>query len=148
MNVSAIRHLEVARPSLGEGEVRQLLFLLDSDKNGKISKQGWMNVTAAEFDRLDKRQSGDLDANQLSNHETYNADIHGIKSRIAGLRSLDLRHTAANKLLEQGTRFLVLPRFLVGRRARRSAWQSAAVTFGLKCNDKAISSSEINLRGH
>ena len=60
----------------------------------------------------------------------------------------DLRHTAANKLLEQGTRFLFWPRFLVGRRARRSAWQSAAVTFGLKCNDKAISSSEINLRGH
>lgn len=66
MNVSAIRHLETARPSLGEGEVRQLLLLMDSDKNGKISKPEWMDVMAAEFDRLDKRKSGDLDANQLA----------------------------------------------------------------------------------
>jgi hypothetical protein len=47
-----------------------------------------------------------------SNHETYNAGIHGIKSRIAGLRSLDLRHAAANKLLEQGTPFPVLVEIL------------------------------------
>jgi hypothetical protein len=66
MNASAIRHLEVASPSLGEGEVRKLLLLMDSDKNGKISKQEWMDVTAAEFDRLDKRKSGGLDANQLA----------------------------------------------------------------------------------
>ncbi len=65
MNASAIRHFEVARPSLGEGEVRQLLLLMDSDENGKISKPEWMDVMAAEFDRLDKRKSGDLDANQL-----------------------------------------------------------------------------------
>src|ERR1700676_5153738 len=45
-------------------------------------------------------------------------------------------------------RLLFWPRFLVGRRARRSAWQSAMVTFGLKCNHKAISSSEINLHAH
>jgi len=42
-----------------------LLLLMDTDKNGEISKQEWMDVVAAEFDRPDKDKSGDLDANHL-----------------------------------------------------------------------------------
>jgi len=45
--------------TLGQDEVRQLLLLIDPDKNGKISKQKWMNFMEAEFDRLDKDKSGD-----------------------------------------------------------------------------------------
>jgi hypothetical protein len=77
MNANAIRHLEVARPSLGEGEVRQLLVLMDSDKNGEICKQEWMDVMAAEFDRLDKRKSRDLDANQLAQSSLHAGHVAG-----------------------------------------------------------------------
>ena len=30
------------KPALGEDEVKQLLLHMDTDKNGKITKQGWM----------------------------------------------------------------------------------------------------------
>jgi EF hand domain-containing protein len=39
---------------------------MDTDKNGKITKQGWMRFMEAEFDRLDKDKSGDLDAKDLA----------------------------------------------------------------------------------
>jgi hypothetical protein len=51
--------------AFGEAEVKQLLLLMDTDKNGKISKQEWMKFMEAEFDRLDKDKSGDLDVNDL-----------------------------------------------------------------------------------
>jgi hypothetical protein len=54
------------RLALGEPEVKQLLLLMDTDKNGKISKQEWMKFMEAEFDRLDKDKSGDLDAKDLA----------------------------------------------------------------------------------
>jgi Ca2+-binding EF-hand superfamily protein len=52
--------------SLGEAEVKQLLLLMDTDKNGKISKQEWMKYMEAEFDRLDKAKTGELDAKELA----------------------------------------------------------------------------------
>ncbi len=52
--------------ALGEPEVMQLLLLMDTDKNGKISKQEWMRFMEAEFDRLDKYKSGDLDVKDLA----------------------------------------------------------------------------------
>jgi len=47
-------------------EIKQLLLLMDTDKNGKISKQEWMNFMSAEFDRLDKDKSGELDVKELA----------------------------------------------------------------------------------
>src|ERR1700722_17262818 len=52
--------------ALGEGEVKQLLLLIDTDKTGKITKQEWMRFMEAEFDRLDKNKSGELDAKELA----------------------------------------------------------------------------------
>jgi hypothetical protein len=51
---------------LGLAEVKQLLLLMDTDKNGKISKQEWMKYMEAEFDRLDKDKTGELDAKELA----------------------------------------------------------------------------------
>jgi hypothetical protein len=51
---------------LGEDEVKQLLALMDTDKNGKISKAEYMKFMEAEFDRLDKDKSGELDAKELT----------------------------------------------------------------------------------
>ena len=52
--------------ALGEDEVKQLLLLMDTDKNGKVSKQEFMKFMEAEFDRLDKDKSGDLDVKELA----------------------------------------------------------------------------------
>jgi hypothetical protein len=49
-----------------EPEVKRLLLLMDTDKNGKISKQEWMTFMEAEFDRLDKDKSGELDVKELT----------------------------------------------------------------------------------
>jgi hypothetical protein len=50
---------------LGEEDVKQLILLLDEDRNGRISKKEFMNFMAAEFDRLDKDKSGELDVQEL-----------------------------------------------------------------------------------
>jgi Ca2+-binding EF-hand superfamily protein len=46
--------------------VKELLLLMDTDKNGKISKQEWMAFMEAEFNQLDKEGKGELDPKQLS----------------------------------------------------------------------------------
>lgn len=51
---------------LGAEEVKQLVLLMDTDKNGKISKQEFMNFMSAEFDRLDTDKSGELDVKELA----------------------------------------------------------------------------------
>jgi Ca2+-binding EF-hand superfamily protein len=45
--------------------VKELLLLMDTDKSGKISKREWMNFMEAEFNRLDKDGSGELDLSEL-----------------------------------------------------------------------------------
>ena len=54
------------KEALGESEVKQLLLLMDTDQNGKISKQEYMSFMEAEFDRLDKDKSGELDPQELT----------------------------------------------------------------------------------
>jgi hypothetical protein len=52
--------------ALGTDEVKQLLLLMDTDKNGRISKPEFMNFMSAEFDRLDTDKSGELDVKELA----------------------------------------------------------------------------------
>jgi len=52
--------------ALADDEVKQLLLLMDTDNNGKISKQEWMRFMDAEFERLDKDKSGQLDVKELA----------------------------------------------------------------------------------
>jgi Ca2+-binding EF-hand superfamily protein len=54
------------KKAIGEGEVKQLLLLMDTDKNGKISKKEYISFMEAEFERLDKDQSGELDPKELT----------------------------------------------------------------------------------
>jgi hypothetical protein len=51
--------------ALGENEVKQLVLLMDKDQNGKVSEQEFMNFMEAEFQRLDKDKSGELDVKEL-----------------------------------------------------------------------------------
>ena len=51
--------------ALANEDIKELLLLLDTDKNGRISKQEWMNFMEAEFNKLDKDGSGELDPKEL-----------------------------------------------------------------------------------
>jgi hypothetical protein len=51
---------------LGEDKAEQLLLLIDTNKTGRVTKQEWMKFMEAEFDRLDKNKSGELDAKELA----------------------------------------------------------------------------------
>jgi Ca2+-binding EF-hand superfamily protein len=53
------------KDSVAEENVKQLLLLMDTDKNGKISKQEWMKFMEAQFDTLDKDKKGQLDREEL-----------------------------------------------------------------------------------
>jgi Ca2+-binding EF-hand superfamily protein len=52
--------------ALGEGQVKKLLPLMDTDSDGKISKQEYMSFLEAEFNRLDKKKEGKLDVKELT----------------------------------------------------------------------------------
>jgi hypothetical protein len=43
----------------------QLLRLMDTDKDGKVSKQEFMGFMSAEFERLDVNKDGELDVKEL-----------------------------------------------------------------------------------
>jgi len=45
---------------------KQLLLAMDTDKNGRISKEEWMKFMEAEFDRLDTDHNGELDVKELT----------------------------------------------------------------------------------
>jgi len=55
--------------AVGEGEVKKLLLLMDTDNDGKVSKQEFMSFMEAEFDRLDQKKEGKLDAKELTKPE-------------------------------------------------------------------------------
>lgn len=44
----------------------ELLRLMDTDENGKVSKDEFMRFMSSEFDRLDVNHDGELDPNELS----------------------------------------------------------------------------------
>jgi hypothetical protein len=57
--------------ALVNNNVKELLLLMDTDKNGKISKQEWMAFMEAEFNQLDKEGKGELDPKQLSQSRLF-----------------------------------------------------------------------------
>jgi Ca2+-binding EF-hand superfamily protein len=52
--------------ALGEDDVKQLLILMDTDNDGKVSRQEFMQFMDAEFKRLDKDGSGNLNVKELA----------------------------------------------------------------------------------
>lgn len=51
--------------AIASEKVKEILALMDTDKNGKISKQEWMKFMEAEFDRLDTKKTGEIDLKKL-----------------------------------------------------------------------------------
>jgi hypothetical protein len=54
------------RLAMGEDNVKQLLPLMDTDKNGMVSKRAYMKYMEEEFDRLDQSRTGELNVRQLT----------------------------------------------------------------------------------
>jgi hypothetical protein len=54
------------RVAAAEEYTRKRLLLMDTDKNGKVSKQEFMSFMEAEFDRLDTKHDGELDVKELA----------------------------------------------------------------------------------
>jgi len=50
----------------GAPATKQLLLLMDTDKNGKVSKQEFMSFMEAEFNKLDTNHDGELDVKELT----------------------------------------------------------------------------------
>jgi hypothetical protein len=51
--------------ALAQPKVTEVVLLMDTDRNGKISKKDFMNLMEAAFDRLDKDRHGELDPRQF-----------------------------------------------------------------------------------
>jgi len=49
----------------GETAAKQLLLLMDVNKDGKVSKEEWMKFMGAEFDRLDTNHDGFVDVRDM-----------------------------------------------------------------------------------
>jgi len=77
--VATAAHVELVAPEAqreknlnrGEKEAKKLLLLMDKDRNGKVSREEFMNFMSSEFDRMDKDHNGELDV-----HELTEAPIH------------------------------------------------------------------------
>ena len=54
------------KAAMANVHVQELLLVMDTDKNGKISKQEWMKFMEAEFDRLDKDKTGQLSPQEIA----------------------------------------------------------------------------------
>jgi len=57
----------------GETDAKHLLLLMDTDKNGKVSKAEFMAYMEAEFERLDVNHDGELDVKELTHRKTGSA---------------------------------------------------------------------------
>jgi hypothetical protein len=51
---------------LSADQIKLMFFLMDTDRDGKISKQEWMSFMGSTFDQLDQNKTGKLDPKELS----------------------------------------------------------------------------------
>jgi hypothetical protein len=56
----------------GDTQAERLLFRMDSDRDGGVSKQEFLDYMDAEFDRLDTNKDGKLDADELKQLRVLN----------------------------------------------------------------------------
>jgi hypothetical protein len=59
---------DLTRPDpaiLATDHVKEILLVMHTDKNAKITREQWMRFMAEEFDRLDSDKSGTLDPKKI-----------------------------------------------------------------------------------
>jgi EF hand domain-containing protein len=52
-------------------EAKRLLLLMDTNKDGKVSKEEWMSFMEREFDRLDTNHDGFVDVKDLEHSQFH-----------------------------------------------------------------------------
>jgi hypothetical protein len=57
---------EPQKVAAGLYPTKELLLLMDEDRNGKVSRDEFMKFMAAEFDALDTDKNGELDVAELT----------------------------------------------------------------------------------
>ena len=67
--------------AVGESQEERLLFLVDKNGDGKISKEEFLKFMDAEFDRLDTDKDGELDADELKQLRVINIEKPEDRSR-------------------------------------------------------------------
>jgi Ca2+-binding EF-hand superfamily protein len=69
------------KPAIATENAKQIMLLMDTDKDGRISKQEWMNFMSKEFDRLDTDHNGYIDQKDLMVTQVYvrhpNSEVTG-----------------------------------------------------------------------
>jgi hypothetical protein len=62
-----------AAPRVDQGlkQTMQLLVLMETDQNGKVSKAEFMKFMEGEFDKLDVNKDGELDVKELTQSRYY-----------------------------------------------------------------------------
>ena len=53
------------KPFIAEQNAKEIMLLMDTDKDGRISKKEWMTFMSKEFDRLDTDHNGYIDQKDL-----------------------------------------------------------------------------------
>lgn len=66
---------------IAEKNAKEMLLLMDANKDGKISKSEWMNFMSKEFDYLDTDKSGYLDVKEL---EKSNLNFSHVSPEVQG----------------------------------------------------------------
>lgn len=51
--------------ALAKDNAKEMLLLMDTNKDGKVSRQEWMDFMSAKFDRLDIHKTGQLNPKEL-----------------------------------------------------------------------------------
>jgi hypothetical protein len=67
--------------AIAERNAKQLMLLMDADKNGRVSKAEWMKFMSDEFDHLDSDKSGSLDLKEL---EKSNLTVAHVSPEVQG----------------------------------------------------------------
>ncbi|HXY58448.1 MAG TPA: hypothetical protein VEH76_07695 [Methylocystis sp.] len=62
--------------SAGRAYARQLVELMDRDRNGRVSKEEFMQFLRAEFDRLDADRSGELTHEEMRGSQIFGIGTH------------------------------------------------------------------------
>ena len=63
---TAVTAQSIATETVADQDVREMLQLMDQDKNGTVSKEEFMTFMSKTFDRLDVSSKGYLEATQLT----------------------------------------------------------------------------------
>ena len=75
--VSPVAADQATNAATGDAATRKLLLLMDTDKDGMVSREEFLAYMGTEFDRLDQNKDGKLDVKELTQlHVRSGSGVH------------------------------------------------------------------------